>query len=784
MTNNKLIGILLLAIMFTSPFAFASSVKLVQVSELKEGDTIVDANGNAFEIGGIVDYDDGSVGITGMAVPSHTQNENRLGQTLGGLGSVTGMVGDGITEEDIVSQEERLSAQELSDFEKLSAPGKELGTADATTTAGGASSTNALTNPNVAVNMPDYSGMTVAEANKAVADAAAQTPAESKGMFSNALGLEAGGFFDALATGVQWAVIAYLAGQMLGPMLGMTTENTEALSTAMAAGFGTAGALGTYTFEAGGFGANYITPYAGWYGFAIGVVIFLYMYKETDTEVVTFNCMPWQAPVGGDVCEECNEEDLICSEYRCKSLGQNCDIVNPGTAEEKCVNINPRDVNPPVIKPNYNILSKGHEYTNVKNSPPGPGFRIVNTEATDGCLKAFTPLEFGITADEPAQCKIDFNHTEKFDDMITFIGGNNLYSYNHTEKFSLPSIAALKNSSMVLENGKDLTFFIRCKDKNGNENGAEYAVSFCVDPSPDNTAPKVEATSVLDGGCVAENQDKAEVVFYTNEPADCRWSSQDQDYDNMQNTMSCSSELYQANAMQLFGCTAELTGIAREDTKFYVRCKDQPGADDNERNENRQSFEFSLRGSTGLKMKDLQPNGTVFGAVSPMPVELKVKTLFGCNNGQAICRYSLTGNSNDYIQFFDTNSEDGIHTQRLDLVAGAHEYFVQCIDEGGNLVENSATFTLDIDTSAPVVARIYEEDGMLKIVTVKDSECSMTFDNCDFSFDEGTVMPYANSTVHVAEWNEKKTYYIKCRDEFRNENADCSVIVRPSRNFL
>ena len=73
---------------------------------------------------------------------------------------------------------------------------------------------------------------------------------------------------------------------------------------------------------------------------------------------------------------------------------------------------------------------------------------------------------------------------------------------------------------------------------------------------------------------------------------------------------------------------------------------------------------------------------------------------------------------------------------------------------------------------------------MLKIITVRDSECSYSFDNCDFSFEEGVVMPYSNSTVHVAEWNRDKTYYIKCRDEFRNEEADCSIIVRPSRNFL
>lgn len=167
-----------------------------------------------------------------------------------------------------------------------------------------------------------------------------------------------------------------------------------------------------------------------------------------------------------------------------------------------------------------------------------------------------------------------------------------------------------------------------------------------------------------------------------------------------------------------------------------------------------------------------------------MPVELHAETLFGCNNGRATCFYATEDNDNAYIKFFDTNKDDGIHTQKLDLSEGAHKYYIKCVDEGGNIVKGSTSFNLDIDENAPVVARVYEEEGMLKIVTVRNSECSYTLNNCDFSFSEGTEMPYANSTVHVTEWNQDKTYYIKCRDEFKNENADCSIIVQPSQNFL
>ena len=86
--NRTTISILFF-IMFMSPFAFASDVRLVKVSDLQPGNVIIDEDGNEFEVGEIGNYDDGVVGITGtslgirdlglgisgMVVPSHIQNE-------------------------------------------------------------------------------------------------------------------------------------------------------------------------------------------------------------------------------------------------------------------------------------------------------------------------------------------------------------------------------------------------------------------------------------------------------------------------------------------------------------------------------------------------------------------------------------------------------------------------------------------------------------------------------------------------------------------------------------
>ncbi len=595
---------------------------------------------------------------------------------------------------------------------------------------------------------------------------------------------QVGGWTDSLLTGLQWGAIAYGLGSLVGGLFGFNSQNTQALSLALGGGTFAWQFLSTSNWAAGvKIGTTTLQGLALPIGIGVAAAIFIMMYKTESTQVIEFNCMPWQAPSGGNECEICNDENLPCSEYRCKSLGQNCEIVNKGTDKEQCVNVNPRDVVAPKITPDKDELTTGYQYTNVKDSPPGPGFRI-KSNMQAGCIKAFTSLEFGINTDEPAQCKVDINHTTKFDDMTNYFGGTNLYLYNHTEQLVLPSAKALENSSIILENGKDMVLYIRCRDKNGNANEAEYAVKFCVDPTPDNTAPEIKATSINNNACVAENRASANVDFYTNEPAQCKWSKDDQSYDNMQNSMICTNQMYQINAMQLFTCRANLTGISREDTIFYIRCRDQPGEIENQRNENKQSYVFTLKSSTALKIKDIKPNSTIFGAVNPAHIDLEVQTLFGCESGKSICYYSITGNNNDYVMFYDTNKEDGIHTQRQDLAAGTYTYYIKCVDSGGNVAVNTTQFKLDIDTNAPVIARIYEDAGMLKIVTVRKSECAYSFDNCDFTFAEGTAMPYANSTSHVVEWQQDKTYYIKCRDEFRNENADCSSIVRPVFNFL
>jgi len=586
-----------------------------------------------------------------------------------------------------------------------------------------------------------------------------------------------------LVAGALWAGIAYGSGQLLGGMFGFDDEQTKALSTALGLGVFSGYALQGLkpTWAKGELWSGGPTGAAG-LGIGVAILTFVLMYKDVDIKEATFTCLPWQPPTGGSDCDRCGKDGLPCSEYMCRSLGQSCELLNPGSGEENCVWVSPQDVEPPVISPSPDAreLTEGFHFENIVNLPPGPGFEIVG-DSTD-CAAAFTPLRFGLVTNEPAQCKIDIEHREKFDDMEYYVGSTNLYLYNHTEQFSLPGPDNLEGENLTISNDGKWTFFVRCKDKNGNENEAEYGVRFCVDAGPDGTAPIVSATSVLNNGCVAQDVTSANVEFYTNEPADCNWSFQDEPMGLMENVMQCDNEIYQMNAQQLYTCKTNLTGVSRDNTKYYVKCADQPNKPMVDRNVNAQSFEFNLRGSTGLRIKNLMPNGSLYEGVDPAPILLSVETMFGCDNGEALCYYSTSTEDIDYVQFFETGGV--IHKQRQDLTEGDYDYNFKCVDSGGNVANGSVSFDIDIEAGAPAIARVYKEGDLMKIITVRNSECAYSFDDkieCDFAFEEGVDMPVGNSTNHVAEWNPDETYYIKCRDEFKNVPSDCSMIVQPSR---
>lgn len=601
-----------------------------------------------------------------------------------------------------------------------------------------------------------------------------------------------------LAQGVLWGAIAYGAGMLVGSMLGFDEEQTQALSTALAggvfAGKAAAGIAQYYTES------TTAVAWAGWVtGIVVGAAIFLYMYKKEDTIEYKFTCEPYEPPIGGADCEKCNVDPMRpCTEYRCRALGQACQLLNkekPG--EEKCAWINPKDVNSPTITPWVGVLSpQGLKYVEDKSiRPPALGVKIVRTVAPNGCLQAYTPLVFGITTNEPAQCRVDTNHTANFDAMNFYLGESGSFSYNHTQRMKLPGPDAINETEIkagggvpLLKNDGTMQIFVRCRDANNNSNVDEYSVKFCVDPSPDTTPPYIESTSIISGSPVRFGADNVYTEFYVNEPAECKWSIQDKSYGDMENNMSCALTPGEINAQLSYTCATNLTGVKNDaENKYFIRCKDKPDKADSERNVMTQSYPFSLKGSQQLNIIRVGPNGTISGSTDSVNVDLEVETDDGSSEGRAFCYFSGTGANDSYIQMFETDSFR--HKQTLQLTSGAYTFYYKCLDWGGNSAENSTTFSVLADKYAPVVSRIYKDAVGLKVVTNEDAECVYSLVSCNYVFADGLAMIYdpANMvrTNSYAEWKPNTVYYIKCRDSFGNEPTpnECSVIARPVETF-
>lgn len=609
-------------------------------------------------------------------------------------------------------------------------------------------------------------------------------------------GLEFTGGWGHLVEGAGWALLVVGAIQLIGNFAGLGGSLTNSLSIAAVAGI--MSYKGLLALGQSGFQVipqdSLFLQYAPGIGIAVAAITFVLLYKEESKKVVTLQCLPWEAPVGGNDCERCNGDPLKpCSEYRCKSLGQACELVNKGSNEERCVWVARNDVNSPTIQPWSEALEpKDQNLRFVPDNairPPNRGVKIVSSVA-NGCIRPYTPLKFGIVTDEPAQCKIDTerpNSTAAFDSMEFYFGNNNYYRYNHTQEMRLPSPQAVEAEAegLELENNGLYNYYVRCRDANGNENVDDFLISFCVDPSPDTTPPIIESTSIISGSPVSFGVSNVSLTVNVNEPAECRWSIQDKSYEDMENSMSCSTRVYQQNAQQLYPCNTVLTGIRdRENNLFYFRCKDKPQSPEGERNVNSESYKFSLRGSQALNIIKIAPNETVTGSTDSVPVNLTVETSNGANEGRAICYFSPSGDEGSFVAMFNTDSFK--HNQILTLGSGNYRYRVRCVDAGGNAAEEDTEFSVFTDRRAPLVTRVYREGSdALKLVTDEDAVCTYSTSSCNFNIDEGLKMIYNPANVknsHFTKWDSTKTYYIRCKDDYGNQPSSnsCSIVVKPS----
>ncbi|RLG13443.1 hypothetical protein DRN69_05605, partial [Candidatus Pacearchaeota archaeon] len=535
---------------------------------------------------------------------------------------------------------------------------------------------------------------------------------------------------------------------------------------------------------------------------AVGIFLisFLATYRANDEIIASFECKPWQADTGGKNCEKCNKQGILpCSEYQCRSLGQGCQLLNDEeTGEAVCVWVNRGDTEYPIIEPwDGALISEDYEYKpNNRISPPDRGVLISynNEKATSfktidgekiGCAPAFTPLSFGVKLNEPGICKIDSTRKENFDEMNLYMGGSSTFKYNHLQIATFPGRQTDEQGIPIESGEEEQEFYVRCQDANGNSNPATFVFKFCIDKGPDETPPVIVTTDLLNNMPIAFGQSSININLYVNEPAECRWSHNDQPYENMENEMDCShaDDITDVNAQGLYTCNTKLTQIKDgAKNRFYFRCKDQPKAKEEDRNVNEESYEFTIRGTQPLVIDSASPNGTtVRDSTANVKVTLKAETSAGYNQGEATCYYSETGNANDYSIFFNTGSYT--HSHDLSLTEGNYRYFIKCIDLGGNADTKQINFNVETDTQPPLVIRAYHEDTYLKVITNEPARCVYDVVNCNYPFDDGIKITTIDDINHFTDWTTDRGFYIKCKDKYGKQPNpnECTIIVRPSQ---
>jgi len=603
---------------------------------------------------------------------------------------------------------------------------------------------------------------------------------------------------------VVWSAVAFLVGRYVGPMLGLNTQQSQALGYSLAAGT----AAGLIALEIIGASAS-----GGPIGIAVGVVVAFVMFsilaKKSSMDVIQYTCSQWDSQSGRGLteaqkierCKMCNnQKDLVCTEYQCRSLGQGCALVNEeSSGKQLCIWNNTRDINPPIMTPWEEALLDDFKYTPDNTvSPPDKGVKIsytgtesVTMDGATRCAPAFTPISFGVKLDEPAKCKINPLKLSSYGEMADVFMGRGIRDYNQSFVLTLPSKEAMEAENITVENGGKYELYVRCEDANGNANIGNFVFKFCISQGPDTTSPLILGSSILDKQPIAFGQKSVGIDLYvrdqtfTKENASCRWSHLDKSYSTMEENMSCTHSLLNINSQLIYSCSASLTGLKdNQDNKFYFRCADDLG------NANRESYSLTLIGTKPLVIESVGPKGIIEDSTNVIKINLTAQTAAGHDEGKAICSFSETGSSGSYVDFFYGYDAEPFsqyrHSQELWLEEGNYTYFIQCRDEGGNIDNKNVSFGIETDLSSPVVVRVYKEDDYLKLITDEPGKC-VYFPNggCTYLFDEGTLMTSLEEKEYYAEWNIKNDLYIKCKDEYGNMPSpdECSIIARPFEIF-
>jgi len=477
-------------------------------------------------------------------------------------------------------------------------------------------------------------------------------------------------------------------------------------------------------------------------------------WSGVKTNNVIFTCKPWRPRVGGDNCEKCNNNTLIkCTDYRCGSLGKECEILEEtrDTENPLCYDVYEDETEPPII-------SFGGADGGLTNEISTNGVKIKNSNKE--CIEKYTKINFTLNTNERSECKWSQARTTNFESMVETFIEKGVYSTEH------------KIEELSLEFNDKLQMFVRCSDPNENWNLNEYVVDICISPQPDETAAIIDKYSPPNGSYIKKGVTEKAIEIFPHEPAECKYDNvAGKSYEEMTNKMNCNIDEPWPIERK---CKTTLKNLIEEQNDIFIKCNDSSG------NINTEDFAYTLFSTKeDLKIESIAPNGiTRDNPISVTePLYLEVATSGGAFEGRANCSF-LFAEQLWRDEFTETNSNFHKYKITSNLPDGEYNFNVKCEDDAGNKAEANATYYIEIDSTPPIVTRAYKEGGNLKIITNEPATCAYSFQRCNFNLENGTSMTNALSVIHTASLINGQTYYIKCEDLWKNENPSCAIKVK------
>lgn len=246
-------------------------------------------------------------------------------------------------------------------------------------------------------------------------------------------------------------------------------------------------------------------------------------------------CLPWRAPPQGD-CTLCSaDKNKPCSEYRCKSLGQNCrfsmekGIPNCAGTTTQTPSIT---VTPSGVSPGFDYISQADSfcpgettYTIAPNVTAHEEFTVdIRTNEETRCLATVIPPCLLLL-----QSSLLASPLSGLPDMVL---SNGSYTTTHSLSLRLPSVDTVQFTPIGY-----YPLYIQCENKQGYEPAKLFSYSIPVNP------PSLKGPTPIS----AEGGKGQPLTAFIDRPFDdCRWSFSQADYSTM-NKLSCKAENLDVN---------------------------------------------------------------------------------------------------------------------------------------------------------------------------------------------------------------------------------------------